>query len=217
MNDIYSQYFYPIKTNYYRKMNEKREYKTSLHIKNMICECCLRLVKIILENNNIRVENIKLGYAEVFYDSKSIALTDIDNVLKKEGFGLIISREKQIVEKTKLAVVELIHQMNNVNSMVQKSDYLVEKLNMSYQQLSKLFSKHENTTLERFIISNKIERIKELITIGEYTLSEIAYMMDYSSVQYLSSQFKKETGVTVSDFKKGLNVDRRSIESLLDE
>ncbi len=198
-------------------MNEKREYKTSLHIKNMICECCLRLVKIILENNNIRVENIKLGYAEVFYDSKSIALTDIDNVLKKEGFGLIISREKQIVEKTKLAVVELIHQMNNVNSMVQKSDYLVEKLNMSYQQLSKLFSKHENTTLERFIISNKIERIKELITIGEYTLSEIAYMMDYSSVQYLSSQFKKETGVTVSDFKKGLNVDRRSIESLLED
>ena len=198
-------------------MNEKREYKTSLHIKNMICECCLRLVKIILENNNIRVENIKLGYAEVSFDSKSIALTDIDNVLKKEGFGLIISREKQIVEKTKLAVVELIHQMNNVNSMVQKSDYLVEKLNMSYQQLSKLFSKHENTTLERFIISNKIERIKELITIGEYTLSEIAYMMDYSSVQYLSSQFKKETGVTVSDFKKGLNVDRRSIESLLED
>jgi len=196
-------------------MNENDLKKEELHIKNMMCDCCLRLVKLILENNNITVTRIRLGYAEVIFSNESITLTDINNILEKEGFGLIVSREKQIVENAKLAVVELIHQMNNVNSMVQKSDYLVEKLKMSYQQLSKLFSKHENTTLEKFIIRNKIERIKELITIGEYTLSEIAYMMDYSSVQYLSSQFKKETGVTVSDFKKGKKVDRISIENLL--
>ena len=186
-----------------------------LYIRNMMCNCCIKGVKDILVSNNINVNNIKLGFAEVVFTDNSPSIKELDLILQKEGFGLIISREKRIVEQTKLAVVELIHQMNNVNSMVQKSEYLVEKLNMSYQQLSKLFSKHENITLEKFIIQNKIERIKELIDIDEFTLSEIAYMMDYSSVQYLSGQFKKETGVTVSDYKRGNRVDKKSIEELL--
>ena len=186
-----------------------------LYIRNMMCNCCIKGVEDILVSNNINVNNIKLGFAEVVFTDNSPSIKELDLILQKEGFGLIISREKRIVEQTKLAVVELIHQMNNVNSMVQKSEYLVEKLNMSYQQLSKLFSKHENNTLEKFIIQNKIERIKELIDIDEFTLSEIAYMMDYSSVQYLSGQFKKETGVTVSDYKKGNRVDKKSIEELL--
>ena len=186
-----------------------------IHIKNMMCNCCIESVRKILSSNNIYIKDIKLGFAEVILSNKTPTLEDLDILLQKEGFGLIISREKRIVEQTKLAVVELIHQMNNVNSMVQKSDYLVEKLNMSYQQLSKLFSKHENSTLEKFIIQNKIERIKELIESDEFTLSEIAYMMDYSSVQYLSGQFKKETGVTVSDYKRGNRVDKKSIEDLM--
>jgi AraC-like DNA-binding protein len=85
---------------------------------------------------------------------------------------------------------------------------------LSYQQLSKLFSKYEAVTLERYIILNKIERIKELIMQDEYTLSEIAYMMDYSSVQYLSNQFKKETGYSVTEYKKlGLNL-KKPVENL---
>lgn len=186
-----------------------------LHIRNMMCSCCLQVIKEILESNNVVVTNIKLGQVDVVLSENSPSLEKLNIILEKEGFGLILNREKRIVEQTKLAVIELIHQMNNVNSMVQKSVYLVEKLNMSYQQLSKLFSKHENTTLEKFIILNKIERIKELIDSDEFTLSEIAYMMDYSSVQYLSGQFKKETGVTVSDYKKGNRVDKKSIEDLL--
>ncbi len=189
--------------------------KEELYIRSMMCNCCLKVVKEILESNNVIVISIKLGHASVLISQNSPSLETLNFILEKEGFGLIISREKRIVEQTKLAVVELIHQMNNVNSMVQKSDYLVEKLNMSYQQLSKLFSKHENTTLEKFIIRNKIERIKELIDSDEFTLSEIAYMMDYSSVQYLSGQFKKETDVTVSDYKKGNKVDKKSVEDLL--
>lgn len=196
-------------------MSETNYNKEELHIKNMMCSCCLKVVKEILESNNIIITNIKLGQVDVLLSDNSSSLKSINIILEKEGFGLVLSRDKRIVEQTKLAVVELIHQMNNVNSMVQKSDYLVEKLNMSYQQLSKLFSKYENTTLEKFIILNKIERIKELIDSDEFTLSEIAYMMDYSSVQYLSGQFKKETGVTVSDYKKGNRVDKKSIEDLL--
>jgi AraC-like DNA-binding protein len=94
--------------------------------------------------------------------------------------------------------------MNNVNSIVQKSDYLVEKLGMSYQKLSRLFSRQEGITLEKYIIQNKISRIKELLNQGEFSLSEIAYMMDYSSVHYLSKQFKDITGETVSLYKAGL-------------
>jgi AraC-like DNA-binding protein len=187
-----------------------------LHIKNMMCNCCITIVKNILEINHIKVNEIKLGHAKVTFNNDSPNMEQLDKLLRKEGFALLISREKRIVDQTKLAVVELIHQMNNVNSMVQKSEYLVEKLNLSYQQLSKLFSKHENITLEKFIIQNKIERIKELIDSDEFTLSEIAYMMDYSSVQYLSAQFKKETGVTVSDYKKGTKVDKKSIEDMLE-
>ncbi len=126
----------------------------------------------------------------------------IADMLKKNGFELVVSREKKIVNKIKNTVVELIHHLNNMDSIVRKSDYLVEMLGMSYQQLSKIFSKHESITLERYIILNKIERIKELLMYDEFTLSEIAFMMDYSSVQYLSNQFKKETGYSVSEYKK---------------
>lgn len=186
-----------------------------LYIKNMMSKCCIPITRNLLESNNIKVLFIKLGYAEVIFTKNSPNFTELDKILQTVGFGLVISREKRIVEQTKIAVIELIHHMNNVSSIVQKSDYLVEKLNLSYQQLSKLFSKYENTTLEKFIIQNKIERIKELIDSDEFTLSEIAYMMDYSSVQYLSSQFKKETGITVSDYKKDHRSERISLEDLL--
>jgi AraC family transcriptional regulator len=98
-------------------------------------------------------------------------------------------------------VFELIYKMNNVNSIAQKSEYIVEKLGLNYRYISNLFSKYEPQTLEKYIIRHKIERIKQLIDENEYTLGEIAYMMDYSSVQYLSNQFKKETGMTVSEYK----------------
>ncbi|MCK5824191.1 MAG: helix-turn-helix domain-containing protein [Ichthyobacteriaceae bacterium] len=176
-------------------------FEKTVVIKNMVCGCCLKLVRYILLDNNFEIIDIKLGSAKIIFSDKTPTIKQLNELLKVDGFEVLLSKEERVVDEIKVAVVELIHQMNNVNSMVQKSDYLVEKLGLSYQQLSKLFSKYENITLEKFIIQNKIIRIKELILLEEYTLSEIAYMMDYSSVQYLSSQFKKETGVTVTEFK----------------
>ena len=118
------------------------------------------------------------------------------------GFALAHNREERIVEEIKVAVIELIHHLNNVDSIVRKSDYIVEKLGLSYQYLSKVFSEHEHQTLEKYVILQKIERIKNLIDNEEFTLSEIAYLMDYSSVQYLSNQFKTITGMTVSQYKE---------------
>lgn len=174
----------------------------TIHIRNMLCHCCMKVVREELEKNHVRVEHIMLGEATISFDKSRISLNLIGEILKQSGFELILSREKKIVNKIKTTVVELIHHLNNMDSIVRKSDYLVEMLGLSYQQLSKIFSRHESITLERYIILNKIERIKELILLDEYTLSEIAYMMDYSSVQYLSNQFKKETGYSVSEYKK---------------
>jgi len=193
-------------------------YKTEkLHIKNMLCHCCSKLIQMVFEQQGIRVKNIGAGYVEVVFDDEKYSLKDINALLEQYGMGLIKSREEQIVEKIKQSVTELIFESGNINSILRKSDYLVEKLAMSYQQMSKIFSKHENMTLERYIIKNKIEKIKELIDSDEYSLSEIAYMMDYSSVQYLSNQFKKETGMTVSEYKKSRQKNKKSIDQLTND
>ncbi len=187
---------------------------TTIHIKNMLSRCCLKVIRDEFERNNINVNNIRLGEATISFDKHEISLEKISLLLKEMKFELVVSREAKIINKIKTVVIELIHHLNNVDSIVRKSEYLVEMLGMSYQQLSKIFSKHEPITLERYIILNKIERIKELLMYDEYTLSEIAYMMDYSSVQYLSNQFKKETGFSVSDYKKsGMNL-KRPLEDL---
>jgi AraC family transcriptional regulator len=176
----------------------------TIRIKNMVCDCCLIMAKNLLESNQIVVETIELGEATIIYDHEKTDLSDIDRILATVGLGIIKNRDEIIVDKLKQAVFDLIHRMNNVNSIVQKSDYLVEKMGVSYQQLSKHFSRYHSITLEKYIILNKIERIKELIDQGEFSLSEIAYMMDYSSVHYLSTQFKKYTGYSVSDYKSGV-------------
>ncbi len=168
----------------------------------MLCTCCTKLIKLVFEKADIKVLKILPGEVTVIYDNGKHNFDTIDKLLKENGMALIKSKDQQIVEQIKIAVNELIHHSNNINSILRKSDYLVEKLGMSYQQLSKLFSKYEDMTLEKYIIKNKIERIKELIDSEEFSISEIAYMMDYSSVHYLSNQFKKETGMSVSEYKK---------------
>ena len=191
--------------------------KEIINIRNMLCSCCITVVKLEFEKAGIDILEIRPGYAKIEFDGGQINLDEIEKLLNKHSMGLIKTREQQIVDQIKTAVIELIHHSNNINSIMRKSDYLVEKLAMSYQQLSKIFSKYENTTLEKYIIKNKIERIKELIDSNEYSLSEIAYMMDYSSVQYLSNQFKKETGMSVSEYKKSDKKSKKSVDELSKE
>lgn len=176
----------------------------TIRIKNMVCDCCMIVVKNILESNQIVVESIETGKASILYNNDKTDLSEIDRILSTVGLRIIKNQDEITVDKLKQAIFDLIHRMNNVNSIVQKSDYLVEKMGISYQQLSKLFSRYHSITLEKYIILNKIERIKELIDQGEFTLTEIAYMMDYSSVHYLSNQFKKHTGFSVTDYKSGV-------------
>jgi AraC-like DNA-binding protein len=179
-----------------------RDTTHELHIKNMNSRCCFRLIRLEFETLGIQIHELKAGYAKVCFNANKLTLEKIDAVLQNSGMSLISNPELILLEKIKQAVIELVHYMNNSDSIARKSDYLVEKLHMSYRQISAVFRKYEPITLERFIILHKIERIKDLIDSEEYTLSEIAYMMDYSSVQYLSNLFKKEVGVSVSEYKQ---------------
>jgi AraC family transcriptional regulator len=188
---------------------------TTLFIKNMVCKCCIRVLKEDLEKRGITVNKILLGEAEIEYDPSKISLINIEEIISNDGFELIVSKEKILVEQIKLAVIELIHYYNNSNSLLRNSDYLIEKLGYSYQHLSSVFSKHEKSTLEKYIILQKIEKVKELIEFEDITLSEISFMMGYSSVQYLSNQFKSITGISVTDYKKSEYKNRKQLDQLI--
>lgn len=180
----------------------------------MVCQCCLRVVREEFEKAGVKVKEINLGRATISYDPASVSLEDVRTILHGLGSDLIDTRENRLVEEIKRTVIELIHHMNNVDSIVRKSDYLVEKMGLSFAYLSRIFSSHEHITLERYIILNKIERIKELIDQEELTLSEIAFIMDYSSVQYLSNQFKHMTGMTVTEYKESDRSSKRPVDQL---
>ncbi|MFH1119882.1 MAG: AraC family transcriptional regulator [Bacteroidota bacterium] len=184
------------------KISETGFTQCQLKLKNMVSSSCLKYIRQLLQNSGALVKIIRLGSVEFEYDPMLHSESFFWELLASEGFEPIVSREEQIVEKTRIAVIELIHQAGNVNSLIRNSDYLVERLGLSYTYLSALFSKYEHTTLEKFIILHKIEKVKELLEYNEFTLSEIALQLGYSSVQYLSNQFKQVTGISVSDYKK---------------
>jgi len=185
----------------------------TIHVKNMTCSCCIHLLRKEFTMDGIEILDIRLGTLVLSHDPKKITLKRIEAILEGYGFEIIRDKEKMLVEQIKYAVIDLVHN-STYNAMVRNSDYLVERFGMSYPYISSLFSKHESTTLEKFTILHKIEKVKELIEYGELTLSEIAYMMGYSSVQYLSTQFKSITGLSVTDYKANPFQERKGIDRI---
>lgn len=182
----------------------------------MVSNSCIRIVTDTLQCTGfIEVKRIELGEAEVLFDANIISLEVIDGLLKKEGFELISDTTRKLVESIKTAVIQLVFYGNNTNSLIRNSDYLSGKLGMPYPHLSKVFSEKTGTTLEKYIILIKVEKIKELVSYDEMSLSEIAFTMGYSSVQYLSNQFKQVTGLTVSEYKNNF-IGRKPLSSILD-
>ena len=185
----------------------------TIQVKNMVCNCCIRLLRKELAIDGVTIHNLKLGAIELSHDPEKVPMKMIEGILEELGFEIIIDKEKILVEQIKQAMIELIHH-STYNAMVRNSDFLVERFDMSYPYISSLFSKHENITLEKFTILHKIEKVKELIQYGDLTLSEIAYIMGYSSVQYLSAQFKSVTGVSVTDYKVNPISERKALDKL---
>lgn len=192
-------------------MNE-REIHT-YYIKNMLTDCCKHLINIVLTQNGYEI--IELVSSKISFYKENFVEEEFCSILNKYGFSIIKDKDLQKVELIKQAVIELVHYSNNVDSIIRKSEYLVERLGMQYQQISRLFSKYEHITLERYILLQKMERVKELLLQNEFTLSEIAYFMDFSSVHHLSATFKKICGVTVSEYKKNPDKYKKSIDTII--
>lgn len=189
--------------------------QATIHIKNMVCNRCIKVVKEELEKLGYKVDSIILGEATIQTKSK-FDFDLINKVLNENGFELIDSRHSRIIEKIKVIVIETIRNMAEGKfEYISFTDLLQDKLNLSYQYLSTLFSSSEGTTIEKYIILQKIEKVKELIVYDELSLSEIAYRLGYSSVQHLSSQFKKITGLTPSHFKSIKNIKRNPLDKII--
>jgi AraC-like DNA-binding protein len=144
---------------------------------------------------------VQLGEVELSGNLTSEKVAEIDNHLKKFGFEIIDDAKSRIIEKIKNTIIQLIHHSND-ELKENYSSYIQSHLNKDYNYLSGLFSDIEGITIEKYIINQKIEKVKELLVYDELTLSEIAYKMGYSNVAYLSAQFRKVTGLTPTHFKK---------------
>lgn len=185
-------------------------------LKNMSSKSCIKLIELYFGNKEeIQIKKVFLGEATLLYNQEKITEPEIIQQFVQLGFNVINDPDIVITEKIKVAAIELIHFANNTNSLIRNSDYISERVQLPYDKISKIFSKVTNTTLEKYIILLKIEKAKELIINNEITLSEISYTLGYSSVQYLSNQFKKTTGYTVSQYKDLPNHDRIPLENLI--
>jgi AraC-like DNA-binding protein len=184
-----------------------------IYITNMVCSRCQMVVKNELEKLGIKPLKVDLGeveLAENLTDEQKVALTES---LHSHNFGLIEDKKSRITEKIKNVIVDLVHYHNN-DSKINLSLFLSEQLSHDYNYLSTLFSETNGITIEQYFISQKIEKVKELLMYDELTLSEIAFKLNYSSVGYLSNQFKKVTGLTPSSFKLLKDKNRQSIADL---
>ncbi len=167
----------------------------------MVCNRCIMVVQSELNKLGLNVKSIKLGEVILDKELPSEEKTNLINALLPLGFEVIDDKKSRIIEQIKNTIIDLVHQQDN-EIKANLSDVLSEKLNHDYNYLSNLFSEVEGTTIEKYLIAQKIEKVKELLVYDELSLSEIAYRMNYSSVAYLSNQFKKVTGLSPSHFKQ---------------
>jgi|TARA_R100000789_G_scaffold60419_1_gene57784 AraC-like DNA-binding protein len=187
--------------------------KMTIYIKNMVCSRCKMVVKTTFEKLGLHPVQVELGEVTLQENDISVIKEQLKQELQFFGFDLLDNKKTKTIEKIKNRIIDLVQNKNN-NLQVTLSDYLIQELHQDYSMLSNLFSQVEGITIEKYYIFQKIEKVKELLVYDELSLSEIAFQLNYSSVAYLSNQFKKVTGLTPSHFKSMQTIKRKSIEEL---
>lgn len=185
-----------------------------LYIKNMVCHRCKMVVKTELEKLGLHPIAIALG--EVAIEEKSLTGKKTDELsaaLKMVGFELIDDKKSRLIEQTKTFIINTVHHSSE-QSKKRLSDLLSQHLHHDYSFISNLFSEVEGITIEQYVISQRIEKVKELILYDEFSLSQIAFQLGYSSTAHLSAQFKKITGFTPTQFKQMGVRGRRSLDEI---
>ena len=179
----------------------------------MVSNRCKMAVKEELKNLGLHYIVVDLGEVEIMENISMDKRTLLKANLLRSGLELMDDKKAMLIEKIKTVIIEMVHHSDEIIK-INFSDYLSEKMKHDYTYLSNLFSEVQGTTIEQYIISHKIERIKELIIYGEHNITEIAWKMGYSSVAHLSSQFKKVTGLSPTHFKQLKDKRRSPIEDI---
>lgn len=181
----------------------------------MVCNRCKTAVWHTMQQCGLHPTSVELGAVDVSEDKLDESLVKrIKEALLQQGFEWLDSYRERIIERIKLAVIQRVRQPMSAHKELTLSAYLQHTLHQDYSTLSKLFSEVTSTTIERFYIEQRVERVKELLTYEELTLSQIAVFMQYSSTAYLSAQFKSITGMTPSQFKKMKRNTRRALDEI---
>jgi AraC family transcriptional regulator len=186
-----------------------------IFVKNMVCDRCVLSVENILKNAAIPFHKVIFGEIHLTNELNLEQKEVLSAKLKNEGFELLDSHMSELIEKIKILVImRARNEAANKEIKLNLSSYLSEKLHYEYTHLSSTFSAVEGRTIEDFFIKQRIEKAKELIVYGQMTLSEIAFELDYSSTAYLSTQFKKITGLTPSYFKEVGIAKRKALDKV---
>tara|TARA_R110002072_G_scaffold87601_2_gene197608 strand:- start:464 stop:1336 length:873 start_codon:yes stop_codon:yes gene_type:complete len=191
----------------------------NLNIKNMVCPRCILVIQNELQGLGATVSTIQLGRATVQIPD-TLTRSTIAARLNTYGFELLEDKEEILIEQIKLGIQNYIELLESSTQEVMLSDFLAHEIGKNYNFLSKLFSKSERLTIEAYYINKRIDRVKELLQYDELNLSEIAVKLGYSSVHYLSSQFKRVTGLSVSDYKEAIRDENhyyRNLSEALDD
>jgi len=180
----------------------------------MVCPRCIMAVKDILEQQDIPYLDVRLGEVILKHPREEYNLDGLRKGLHDVGFELIEDQQVQVVERIKNIIIEWIRSPQHHKKMYNFSDYLAESIGKNYHYLSNVFSEKEGITIEKYMILQRIEYVKEMLIYNEYSLSEIAWKLNYSSVAHLSNQFKQVTGFSPTAFKKLQHKDRKSLDQL---
>lgn len=179
----------------------------------MVCERCKMVVRSELEKLDLHPISVELGEVEIQENDIDTKKEDLLIHLRPLGFDLIDTKKGKIIEKIKNLIIDLVQNKNN-EIKINLSEHLSTHLFQDYNSLSNLFSEIEHTTIEKYFINQKIEKVKELLVYDQLSLSEIAHQVNYSSVGYLSNQFKKVTGLTPTAFKNSKENTRKPLDEV---
>lgn len=191
----------------------KVKFMDSVFIKNMVCNRCIMVVKSELEKLHLDVNSVSLGRVDLNSPLEEGDKLKLKQALLPLGFEVIDDKRSRIIESIKNTIIDAVHHQDT-EIKVNLSELLSRKLHLDYGYLSTLFSEIEGNTIEKYFIAQKIEKVKELLVYDELSLSEIAFKLNYSSVSYLSNQFKKVTGLTPSHFKEIKEEKRKPLDEI---
>jgi AraC-like DNA-binding protein len=186
-----------------------------LFIRNMICRRCIETVERLLSQHSLKWISVELGEVVLTTEPEADELNKLAVDLEKAGFELIDSRRNVLMEKIKQEIRRYLQTVEKGEGRNKRlSDFLSSKIHYDYSYLSDLFSSVEGITIEKFFITHRIERAKELIVYDEESFSEIAFRLGFSSVHHLSSQFKQVTGLSPGHFRRLGNAKRRGYDEV---